>query len=89
MVGVGRFELPTSCTPSKRASQATLHPEPLEGESYRFAAQIQCKIWIDLLFQSQRPFDAAEDMRLIRLADFDRVVRILKIDIDHVLAMAE
>ena len=30
MVGVGRFELPTSCTPSKRASQATLHPEPLE-----------------------------------------------------------
>lgn len=29
MVGVGRFELPTSCTPSKRASQATLHPDTL------------------------------------------------------------
>ena len=28
MVGAGRFELPTSCTPSKRASRATLRPEP-------------------------------------------------------------
>ena len=27
MVGLGRFELPTSCTPSKRASQAALQPE--------------------------------------------------------------
>jgi hypothetical protein len=29
MVGAARFELATSCTPSKRASQATLRPEPL------------------------------------------------------------
>lgn len=29
MVGAGRFELPTSCTPSKRASRTTLRPEPL------------------------------------------------------------
>jgi hypothetical protein len=29
MVGAVRFELTTSCTPSKRASQATLRPEPL------------------------------------------------------------
>src|SRR5690349_20123405 len=28
MVGAARFELATSCTPSKRASQATLRPEP-------------------------------------------------------------
>jgi hypothetical protein len=28
MVGAGRFELPTSCTPSKRASRTTLRPEP-------------------------------------------------------------
>ena len=28
MVGAERFELSTSCTPSKRASQATLRPEP-------------------------------------------------------------
>lgn len=27
LVGLGRFELPTSCTPSKRASQAALQPE--------------------------------------------------------------
>ena len=28
MVGAVRFELTTSCTPSKRAYQATLRPEP-------------------------------------------------------------
>src|SRR6476646_3424913 len=28
MVGAARFELATSCTPSKRASRATLRPEP-------------------------------------------------------------
>jgi hypothetical protein len=28
MVGAERFELSTSCTPSKRASQATLRPDP-------------------------------------------------------------
>src|SRR3954464_14057521 len=28
MVGAARFELATSCTPSKRASQATLRPDP-------------------------------------------------------------
>ena len=27
MVGAARFELATSCTPSKRASQATLRPD--------------------------------------------------------------
>jgi hypothetical protein len=27
MVGLGRFELPTSCTPSKRASQAAPQPD--------------------------------------------------------------
>ena len=33
MVGAGRFELPTSCTPSKRASRTTLRPEPLNAHS--------------------------------------------------------
>lgn len=28
MVGLARFELATSCTPSKRASQAALQPDP-------------------------------------------------------------
>ena len=31
MVGAVRFELTTSCTRNKRASQATLRPEPMEG----------------------------------------------------------
>ncbi len=31
MVGAVRFELTTSCTPSKRAYQATLRPEPFAG----------------------------------------------------------
>ena len=31
MVGAVRFELTTSCTPSKRAYQATLRPEPLNS----------------------------------------------------------
>ena len=30
MVGAVRFELTTSCTRNKRASQATLRPEPQE-----------------------------------------------------------
>jgi hypothetical protein len=34
MVGAERFELSTSCTPSKRASQATLRPEPLNLLDY-------------------------------------------------------
>ena len=41
MVGAGRFELPTSCTPSKRASRATLRPEPLEDTVYRDRARFQ------------------------------------------------
>ena len=31
LVGAGRFELPTSCTRSKRASQTTLRPDVREA----------------------------------------------------------
>jgi hypothetical protein len=31
MVGMGRFELPTSAPPVQRANQATLHPDQEDG----------------------------------------------------------
>ena len=38
MVGAVRFELTTSCTRNKRASHATLRPEPNRGEKMRNVA---------------------------------------------------
>ena len=38
MVGAVRFELTTSCTRNKRASQATLRPEPKCGRNMRNVA---------------------------------------------------
>ena len=35
MVGAVRFELTTSCTRNKRASQATLRPDPKEAVTCR------------------------------------------------------
>src|SRR6185295_19043194 len=40
VVGAVRFELTTSCTRNKRASQATLRPEP-PGEVARCGAELQ------------------------------------------------
>ena len=41
MVGAVRFELTTSCTPSKRAYQATLRPDRITPGGRR--ARVQCK----------------------------------------------
>ena len=41
MVGAVRFELTTSCTRNKRASQATLRPEPREPENARPKPELQ------------------------------------------------
>jgi hypothetical protein len=40
MVGVTRFELATSCTPSKHSSQAELHPD---ADMYYSINEIGCK----------------------------------------------
>ncbi len=39
MVGAVRFELTTSCTRNKRASQATLRPDPKCGRKMRNVAE--------------------------------------------------
>ena len=39
MVGAVRFELTTSCTRNKRASHATLRPEPNRGQKMRNVAR--------------------------------------------------
>src|SRR5215470_19341632 len=48
MVGAVRFELTTSCTRNKRASQATLRPEPRAGESARCPRELQSGISIEM-----------------------------------------
>src|SRR5262245_48448629 len=44
MVGAVRFELTTSCTRNKRASQATLRPDK-GGENADWTAQLQPRSW--------------------------------------------
>ena len=51
MVGAVRFELTTSCTPSKRASQATLRPEPLNLlDKTAFLKFANCVFYTDVLY---------------------------------------
>jgi hypothetical protein len=38
MVGVGRFELPTSCSQSRRANRTALHPGTVSGSIAQAAA---------------------------------------------------
>ena len=93
MVGAGRFELPTSCTPSKRASQATLHPEPLErGQYQRKHPQFNARFAIRrLFFYAECPFDAAKDVGLILFGDFNRVFTVgqVGVGVPEVFAMAK
>ena len=71
MVGAARFELATSCTPSKRASQATLRPEPLplNGERSYYSARrrIQSK---DLQRKLMLCFFANERVRRVTIKYF-------------------
>ena len=54
MVGAVRFELTTSCTRNKRASQATLRPEPRQGNCPRSAGNATTK------FEAPRVRDARD-----------------------------
>src|SRR5580698_2595147 len=93
MVGAGRFELPTSCTPSKRASQATLRPEPSErGQYQKNCPQFNPRVAPGpLFFYAQRPFDAAEDVGLVLFGNFDGIFTVgqVGIGVPQVFAMAE
>ena len=59
MVGAVRFELTTSCTPSKRAYQTTLRPEPLKDSNQSSAGfnreNVTNKVRIGISPRKRRP----------------------------------
>lgn len=52
MVGAVRFELTTSCTRNKRASQATLRPEP--GDTLRVRSRVGNAFFCDARIPARR-----------------------------------
>ena len=54
MVGAVRFELTTSCTRNKRASQATLRPEPRKTEWHVQPGIAKANIWLSAVGPDKR-----------------------------------
>jgi hypothetical protein len=66
MVGAVRFELTTSCTRNKRASQATLRPEPKNKqtlEDWCQSANIKSAISLNLFCLNQAEAQAHSEQR--------------------------
>ena len=73
MVGAVRFELTTSCTRNKRASQTTLRPDPINDKNYYAQLKITLRLLLQhspLLIVKQKHFSSILPQRLQRTSHF-------------------